>query len=1097
MRSASLFPLSLVLVAGAAPETYPCQGGLVRSLVAREPMFLNPVAVAVDGDGTIYVTETTRRKRADLDIREVMTWVTEDLSHVSVRQRQDFLRQHVTSENFKNHGSIADHDGNGSIDWRDLAVHSEKIHRLVDTDGDGVADMHTLFAEGFDTEVTGIAAGVLARRGEVFATIAPDVWKLRDTDGDGKADERRPIASGFGIHISYAGHDMHGLTFGPDGKLYWTIGDKGLNVSGEGRRWIYPHEGAVLRCNRDGSSFEVFARGLRNVQQVAFDDHGNLFGIDNDSDQKDEKERLLYIPEGSDHGWRCYYQYRGGKYNPWMAERIAFPAGADRPASVVPPLALSVDGPSGFAYNPGTALNERYRGHFFVTQFPAGKIDAFQLEPDGASFKMTGNHLMAGGTAFTGCNFGPDGALYVADWQGGYPLKEKGALWKIDDPAAAGSDLRREVAAMLREGTAGATDAALAGRLGHADQRVRLEAQWELAGRGKWDDLKRIAASPAAPRIARIHALWGLSQGKRFDAELFRMLEKDGDAELRAQAARWYGEVPAADADRPSLAALIADPSPRVRYHAAMSAGKAADKDRVGDVIAMIAGNAGKDAFLRHAGAFALERLLDGNSLPRVAAHPESSVRLASVVALRNIVATSRQVVADAPDTASEERIAAMSSTWFAFLDDDDPAVVAEAARALHELRAWGYAESNLALLLAKKPDARESALRRSIAANRRSGSGESMLRLAAFAADRARLEALRLAALEALASVKGGDPLDPVDGHHAPLEPVAISPELAGRLAAMLAPLSREPAFARSLPAVLAAIGAKRDAASLKSQALDPAVPADLRAGALHGLRATGAGWTEVALELIGQDEAKLRQEAAALLADEKPDAVLDYLRDTGLKSRDTGERQMAFRLLAKLGSPAAKRLLEPYLSPPGDASCLLEILDAARALAPEQAVGLEAGLAAKDPLGKWSWALAGGDAAAGKKVFEENLAANCTACHRVGKEGSNVGPPLAGIGAKGRRHLLEALVAPQAVVASGYGLMTVTRKDGSSAAGAFVAEENSTLVLSQPDGSALRIRLDDIAARTPPVSSMPPMDAILSPSELRDLVAYLSSLE
>ena len=50
----------------------------------------------------------------------------------------------------------------------------------------------------------------------------------------------------------------------------------------------------------------------------------------------------------------------------------------------------------------------------------------------------------------TGCNFGPDGALYAADWQGGYPLKEKGAVWKIDDPKEAGSAMRREVAALLK-----------------------------------------------------------------------------------------------------------------------------------------------------------------------------------------------------------------------------------------------------------------------------------------------------------------------------------------------------------------------------------------------------------------------------------------------------------------------------------------------------------------------------------------------------------------------------------------------------------------------------------------------------------------------
>ena len=94
-RSLALLPL-LAAPLAAAPESHPCQNGLVRSLVAREPMFRNPVAVAVDVDGTIYVTETTRRKQADLDIREVMNWVVEDLSHTSVEDKRRFFRENIT-----------------------------------------------------------------------------------------------------------------------------------------------------------------------------------------------------------------------------------------------------------------------------------------------------------------------------------------------------------------------------------------------------------------------------------------------------------------------------------------------------------------------------------------------------------------------------------------------------------------------------------------------------------------------------------------------------------------------------------------------------------------------------------------------------------------------------------------------------------------------------------------------------------------------------------------------------------------------------------------------------------------------------------------
>ncbi len=67
---------------------------------------------------------------------------------------------------------------------------------------------------------------MLWHEGEVFVCPVPELVKFRDTDGDGKADEKKVVVSGFGAHLAYAGHDMHGLFLGPDGRVYWSIGDK-------------------------------------------------------------------------------------------------------------------------------------------------------------------------------------------------------------------------------------------------------------------------------------------------------------------------------------------------------------------------------------------------------------------------------------------------------------------------------------------------------------------------------------------------------------------------------------------------------------------------------------------------------------------------------------------------------------------------------------------------------------------------------------------------------------------------------------------------------------------------------------------------------
>ncbi len=260
--------------------------------------------------------------------------------------------------------------------------------------------------------------------------------------------KRHHCLSGYGVHIGFGGHGMSGVEMGPDGKIYWQIGDIGFNgQSADGQKWEYPNSGVIARSNPDGSDFEIFAAGLRNTHEFAFDAFGNLISEDNDGDHAGEHERLVYIVNGSDAGWRSNWQY--GKYNDplnnnykvWMEEKMYLPRFEGQAAYITPCIANYVSGPAGFVYNPGTALGPAYKDHFFVAEFvgtPTGSgIHSFTLVPKGAGFSLGESRKIISDILPTGLDFGPDGALYAADWIQGWGTGPFGRIWKFDEKNSA------------------------------------------------------------------------------------------------------------------------------------------------------------------------------------------------------------------------------------------------------------------------------------------------------------------------------------------------------------------------------------------------------------------------------------------------------------------------------------------------------------------------------------------------------------------------------------------------------------------------------------------------------------------------------------
>ncbi len=386
-------------------------------------MLANPVAFCLDEKGVVYVAETFRLDAGVTDTRGHMDWLDDDLASRTVADRVAMYRKYL---------------GAGFAGY---SVEHERVRRLVDRDGDGRADDSTIFADGFNDPAAGIGAGVLARKGDVWYACIPWLWKLRDNDGDGRADRRELLHQGYGVHVGFLGHDLHGLRFGPDGRLYFSIGDRGFNVTTlDNRNLAVPDTGSVLRCNPDGTELEVFASGLRNPQELAFDEFGNLFTGDNNSDSGD-KARWVHLVEGGDSGWRIGYQFIAGPVSrgPWNEEKLWYPAFDGQAAYIVPPVANIADGPSGLAYDPGvTLLPEAYRRHFFLVDFRGASgqsgIRSFALKPKGASFELADPKQFVWSTLATDVDFGPDGALYFCDWVEGWDKPNKGRLYRVLDP---------------------------------------------------------------------------------------------------------------------------------------------------------------------------------------------------------------------------------------------------------------------------------------------------------------------------------------------------------------------------------------------------------------------------------------------------------------------------------------------------------------------------------------------------------------------------------------------------------------------------------------------------------------------------------------
>ena len=712
------------------------------------PFIENGASLDIDPQGRIYVAETNRFWLGVPDLRGANDMIREDFQAITVEDRLEMYKRHASYFPEGWFTKVAD-----------------RIIRLEDRDGNGAADHRTLFSDHFNQTEAGIGFSLLAERDGVYFTCIPALWKMTDGNDDGVADTHEKMVDGFGVRVSFIGHDLHGIIRGPDGRLYFSVGDRGFHVkTKEGKTIAASGRGAVFRCDSDGSNFELFAVGLRNPQEIAFDDHGNLFTFDNTGDFGD-KARFVYVLENSDSGWdmshQSAHQYSKildwGDFRPaksmWTAERMFEPWNEDQPQWVYPPISHIGNGPSGVAWMTGDSIPEDLRNNFLMVNYRGAaescEVLAIKMKPQGAGYQSTEVRSIISGVGVTDVELGYDGKLYLADFGGGWSVNNNASVQIVEPTDLALREKGKAVAKLIANGLSRTETTDIVRLLGHPDQRVRQMAQFELVGRSDAATLEKVAADSDTNVLARLHSIWGTGQliresNSKPDA-LFSLLD-DKETEVRGNAIRVLGDCQIKTA-KDALLARLDDDSLRVRALAAIALGRVASQADFAVIDSLYSANTDPtDIVLRHSILSALDRIGTAEAAVSRSESPNREERLLAVLFLRR----------------HQNESAAK------FLSDADPQIQREVIRAIYDTKILDTDAGRKIALLDPAPFP-ETIQRRIVGANYRLGQAENARRLMVLAGNQALAKPTRLAALQALHKWEAIIDTDPVLGHYRP----------------------------------------------------------------------------------------------------------------------------------------------------------------------------------------------------------------------------------------------------------------------------------------------------------------------------------------
>jgi len=264
---------------------------------------------------------------------------------------------------------------------------------------------------------------------------------------------------------------------------------------------------------------------------------------------------------------------------------------------------------------------------------------------------------------------------------------------------------------------------------------------------------------------------------------------------------------------------------------------------------------------------------------------------------------------------------------------------------------------------------------------------------------------------------------------------------------------------------------------------------------------------FTSVGVQVLNSKSPELRVVAAQELteAERGGSAVDNYLLATLKNSGDTVELQRAIKMIPRLTSKKyiieqlVKELIAGRIAP----EIQLEVLETATTISrdyPDLKMQLEHYnhyINKQDIMTRYGVALRGGNAEKGSSIFFGHAQAQCSKCHALKQIDKQVGPSLEGIAKRhSREYLLQSIVDPQAEITLGYGIVIVQLADGRTVSGTLIRKGGNSITIKLPDNSLEYFTASELKSQSKPVGTMPDLKTILNLRQVRDLVAYIATL-